>query len=897
MPDFDADFEDLDQKFESLFDREHELVQGCLYRSAIRLAGEIRRLAKAEQRIMPYLKAGFTIMNHASELFDPASARDQAIELIGLLESEDRARAIQPDLPEDEYSHAVGWMSACAYDNLAKATASLHGYNSDGMHQCIGEGIQVCRRTGKLECVRCFREYATDVYVAADDLDMALHFARAGVAQRDSGPHDRRFVGAEDVATIQILQGDLEAALETNAITWEMARLYHSPRSAFLRTRVATLELYHLFGDPARGERVAAPATGDERPTAADLEDPPPGEDPSHEMLRDQALAVAACCGGDYQNALAKLEKWDRLLVEKGELDTWFGNRLRLLATCRLAGNDRDLERLAVPLEKKAQGTRDWLTLRRLKRLLDPSTAPAPVSTIADFRVGPFAAKTSATMPADMPIAAESTAAVTAEATPSSSDSNTPPDYIAAFWDRMVRASQRDDGDSEIAAILHDLLAIDPKGVKDLHEANWLIHTARYVVGDCSTGREVWQWAQSVVEPWKSDATAISLMATLGTSLRFGPNEELEDLVSVERLEAMFRESIDLDPHKPRNFTRAGKFFAFMENLGEAERCYARGFRLERSDPQLALALAEIYTQTDRKHDTLAALDMCLREGTDEPEVAWQAAISAFQLDQFESALTYLDRREELAPGAEWTNYYRASSLLDLDRPAEALAAAEEEARRNPDCPFGPQVLIASAVGALGRVDEFRERLRAVLDAPLAEVDYLSKFGLAALLRRLWISTSCLPKSDRLRTELEDRLLAAGLSPNDLYEPVRRARKKVEGLNTYEVLLVQPLDERWQSFPGRLHGQEDWTHYAIPWLVLARNEKEAINLVMPWQSRCYPLPAEVIEVSIQSEDYTDSPGVVWQGWRDNVEPAEEGEANNDEDSFDDDNDDDDDDDE
>jgi hypothetical protein len=45
------------------------------------------------------------------------------------------------------------------------------------MHGCISDGIQVCQRTGKLECVNCFREYAAEVYLAADDLPMALHQA------------------------------------------------------------------------------------------------------------------------------------------------------------------------------------------------------------------------------------------------------------------------------------------------------------------------------------------------------------------------------------------------------------------------------------------------------------------------------------------------------------------------------------------------------------------------------------------------------------------------------------------------------------------------------------------------------------------------------------------------
>src|SRR5262245_62031138 len=115
MPD-DQEFEDLDERFNAMHGRESELVQSCQYRSAIRIAGEIRRLAKSEQRLIPYMHACFTIMNHGIDLLEPESARDRAIELISLLESDDRARAIEPDLPEAEYAESCAWMTSCAYD-------------------------------------------------------------------------------------------------------------------------------------------------------------------------------------------------------------------------------------------------------------------------------------------------------------------------------------------------------------------------------------------------------------------------------------------------------------------------------------------------------------------------------------------------------------------------------------------------------------------------------------------------------------------------------------------------------------------------------------------------------------------------------------------------------------
>src|SRR6185503_14300215 len=114
-----------------------ELITLCLYRSAVRVANERRRLARSEQLLIPYMRASFDVMNSAKDLLEPEIGRDTALELVSLLESSDRARSIQSDLPELEYESTAAWLTACSYDNLAKAIANLNGYNSDGVHACI----------------------------------------------------------------------------------------------------------------------------------------------------------------------------------------------------------------------------------------------------------------------------------------------------------------------------------------------------------------------------------------------------------------------------------------------------------------------------------------------------------------------------------------------------------------------------------------------------------------------------------------------------------------------------------------------------------------------------------------------------------------------------------------
>jgi hypothetical protein len=51
--------------------------------------------------------------------------------------------------------------------------------------------------------------------------------------------------------------------------------------------------------------------------------------------------------------------------------------------------------------------------------------------------------------------------------------------------------------------------------------------------------------------------------------------------------------------------------------------------------------------------------------------------MTANRVQQFDLMLTYLDRYNEVVPDSPSYWLYRANALLELDRPAEALAAAD----------------------------------------------------------------------------------------------------------------------------------------------------------------------------------------------------------------------------
>jgi tetratricopeptide (TPR) repeat protein len=849
--------EDLEGRFASMYREIYDASTESRARTAVRLATEMRRLARAEHRLLPYIQALFTQTNKGTRtLQDPELGREAAVELIAVLESEDRARLVQPDLDLAAYEEAVAERSSCAYDNLASAVAYLQGYNSAGLRDVVNEGIQICRRTGKLPCITCFREYAAEVRRAGDDLEMALHHARQVIEHGKDparGDFDRRWSGADCEVELLTLSGQLDAAEAAAGRAMVLAAGYHDPYAARIKTYQRLEALQRLRGD------------AESEPDTGGLEPPPPGEAPDYEFRRDLNGALRATVRGEHDAAIRLLSDWDRRLTERQCLPDWFETRLRLIAAHRLAGRNDRVAALARPLEARAREADDWLTLRRLARLLDTSEVATPHAAVAPFTSGPYAGPQTATAPtpptADGP---SPQANAPAEATPLEGE-------FAGLLARMNEAS-----DPEVRRALREaILAFGPDRVVDPRDAARLLGLIHYLVEDASDAERTWRWAEALTAPFAQNATVLNQVAALGDTLRDLPDSPVAETISARHVEALFRRSLDLDPNDAGNFARAGGFFLGQEALGEAERCLARGFRLARGNTFLALRLADLYSQSDRPRDALAVLDMALREGCNAPEAAWKAALLAHNLDRFDALLTYLDRFEELHPGQPWAEFYRASGLLRLGRAADARAALDEEERRNPTAVVPITVLRACAAAGLNDVDDLRRRLAEVLAAKLSTMTDLTFHGLVRLSERLWQAAKTLPDDEPLRQALIARLLETGLAPNDLFDAPRRANPKREGLNFYVCTVVQPLDDSWADSHARLDGESDWTSYRLPWGVLAPGEAEAEERVLGWQARCYPLPAHVEETEQRDDGYADHPGVVWQGQREGITENDE----------------------
>lgn len=859
----DEEFEDIDRRLDELEERIRDASLRCHNRSEIRIAREGRRLAKQEHRLIPYLSFSFHLINSSDDVLDVKQGCEVAVEMIALLEDEDRARQFQADLPMDEYEHTKWWLTSFAYKKLATLTGHAQGYNSDGMHQCISDGMNVCRRTGNLREILHFREFACEVYRAADDLDMALHFARGSLELQESDDSNRKVASADDAASVLCLQGKLEAAVEMTQRGWQYCLQFHNPYLAQLNFLPLAREVAALAGRSDLLAMLPRIVTADEvvdLPEEYLLRIPPEDECPYFKFLLDQSLAVEAACRGDAADAIRLLQPWDRQLYQSQCLTRWFGVRCRLIAVCRMAGQMDQARKLADACEVVAAGARDWVTLRRLKVLLDESATVTPMALVSEPDCGPFSRPSNAISPAEPALqVSEQSATPIAPGSPWEA-------IIAGFYERL----QASDSQPNIAeTVSAEILAIEPPLIANPDDAGKLLHLIRFLTKPAQA-RSVLVWAGQMLERFLEDATVISMYAALGAHLRAPAGSDLDDLVTEERIESLFRQSLDLNANSPGNFARAGMYQLRRENYGEAERCLARSFRLDRRAAIVAISLAEVYSMTDRQRDALEVLDMAIREGADNPQLAWEAAIRANNLAQFVAVLAYLDLFEKSSPDTPWANHYRAYALLELNRPDEALVALDREAANNPDAPYPVQLQRVSALGQLRRADEYRHQLVELLATPMTGVTYLSSVGLQRLFRRLWASSRWLDRNDPLSVALQNHLVATGLAANDFFDDLRTSAEgesSTQDIRFYRIFVRQLLDAKWRTSPGCLAGEENWNSYDIAWGVLATDETAARELVLNWQRRCYPGPAEVIEVDCRDETYQDFPGVVWQGQR------------------------------
>lgn len=844
MNDF-AEFSEIDQQLEDLASQAGELIAPAIYRSSFELYEQLRQKAKREQRAYFYILSVFHQMDEAQYLLDFATMRERAIELISLLESEEQCRKIQPDMPPQLYEALVYQMSACAYENLAEATGQIDGYNSEGMQACIADGLHICRKTGKLACVGCFREYSCDVYLSADDEELATHqislVLDGSTPLSDRG--DRRWLVKKKLAWLGALAGRHDEAIRLCREALELSDAEEVTLKLEARLRV----LYDLDGLLiAAGQPAEMP--GD---SACDHH-PPEDECPLFDLSRAMNEALALTVAEKFDDAAEILTHWDRRLGQQKSSHLWFEIRLRLIANSMLAGNDRQAEKLAAQLQKRANSASDWLTLRRLTALQDE-----------DFPVSPLAIygrpKTEDSAEEKPDAQADSDSSVKERKIPDTPLAAT----IESFGKRLSEIAEESFLD-DLAQLRSEVMAIGLDDITTREDACGLLFMVCYMLGDHEQVQSVWQWANQLVAKFDDDAAALSLLGDLGNRIRFGPNTEFSQTITVERLDPIFRKALQQDDVGPRTYMRCGDHYMATENHGEAERCYARGFRLLRSAGDIALRLASLYRDTDRPRDALHVLDLSIREGADDPRVAWEAALTAFMLDRFEIMLTYLDQYESDVGTEPWIDYYRSIGLLEQGDGHGAKVAIERERDLIGKDAFHLDIVTGCALAAAGELDSAESFFRRAGETPLYEAEMLSPSGISALLHRAEAAAkSSLPE---FLGRFQNRILQAGFAGEEFFAE-QRERQEATKVNYYRCLLNQPLDDQWQSFPARMAHQEDWESYLAEWGVLAKDEDHAEEEALAAQALCYHLPAQMEGMQLVEEGFEDSPGIVWQGMR------------------------------
>jgi tetratricopeptide (TPR) repeat protein len=867
---------ELEQMFRDLELKYHELSDRNLERSSMRVAQEIRRLAKSERKLIPYLTGSFRAMVGSSQMLQPGQGRDLAIELISLLESEAAARNFQGDLPMEEYEATVQWMSSCAYDNLATCVASIEGFNSGEMHQCIHEGIQVCRRTGKLQCINCFREYASEVYAASDDLEMAIHFSKVGMEAEPSGAQDRRWCSARSLAELQLQQGDLVAAEQTMGKVLELVDTYHSPKSAAIISWNIQSHIALLFG---RAE-----------PPMPDF--PPRGESPHKELRLEQLIALRETIAGQWDQAIERLMQSESLLRERKILSEVFRNRLQLLSVLKFCNRLEPMKRLAEELKQWAEPASDHLTLRFVERLLDPNVPAAPYPTLLPLNAGPFS-----TQPRRSPSTADNAKRSTdGEASVATGDASPdhqaipdgdatpvnrlPPPAIASWLEKLPTLLQDDSAPLETLVEQHrQLLMKHPLPVETAIDAAWLLHCMALPLADHAEPASKWDWANRLAQTHLGDGACLSLLAFFGHQLQ----EQGFPTLPVDTLQSMFQTSLKLVPDGARSFFRAGLFFMGIGKTGEAERCLARAFRLSRDDHGVANTLAELYAGTERELDGLEVLDMCIRAGCADPATLLRAAQLAQMFNRHEEALLYLDRLESVTSGGILLgDVLRASSQLELERYEEAgdtiancVDMAEQDDGEEGTGP-NPQLLILMATAAAGTKSSslVAEMISNLAQFPMSVFSEFPVGHTSMMFNRLWkVLSNQLPEHPML-PELETILFESCIVPPALFEVQRSvaAEKESDDLKYYAISLHQPLDDDWYLFRGCWSHQSEWVSYRVTWGVLALSEPQAVQIALANQSRCYPKAAEVESVQMLHDGITEYPGVIWQGQREGELP-------------------------
>ena len=894
----------IEKELSGINDAAGDLMESAFCDSAYKMYGELRSRARAEGQLSYYVFGTFFQMTLAERLLQFERVRERAVELIAIFEDEEQARKIEPSLDLDQYENLIYSMGACAYEVLAEATGALDGFNSEGMQECLTGGIEVCHRIGKLSCIQCFREYACDTHTAADDYELARYHCNQVLNQESEFPErgDRRWLAMLRLASMDVFEGQHDAARAKLEQAYELAL---SPSNNDKQGAIVSIMLERHSLDLIEDYEI------DPRTMKVLKELPPRGECPEYDLDVDLLTSIGHIVNQEWEKAEKLLLSWNKTLKQSKAITKWLETGIRLVALYRLRGDFAKAKRLCVQFEEAATKANDWQSIRRLHQIMDESVDVTPLGTVVKNTRSP----TALPQPEPVNLATELETSVVNEASKEKEETPLGP-WMDDLTERMHIAGKEAEKNGQekvdVSPFRHELLQRPIKDfdhAEDIGRALYLMHFL--ITPDCDRG-QVWKWANTLVSTKQDVAYLISLLARLGMTISMldrltaeldfegmrASIDDLEDLddddlededlddddefdedeqlsrahvlpptsISNDRLEQLVRKSLQMDATGVNNNFRAAEVFEYIGNAGEAERCYARSFKLDRTRDDAALALSRIYSETDRLQDALYVLDLCIREGGDSGELLFEAALKAHALTQHELQVSFLQKLHERHAPSPWTYYYLSSGLLELKRPQEAMDAIEREVVLFQSSGLHIDSVRAAAHAQLGQSEEAIKYIQLALSRPLSKITDLTLSGVSGAFERLITAAKMCPNQKDLQFRVEQKMLVAGIATESYFEQVR-AHEKPCDLFLYQCYVSQPLDDAWPDSDGCMPDQRDWQAYVAQWGVLARDADEAEKIALEWQAKCYSIEGMLVDMDGSDDTLHDRPGVAFQGPR------------------------------
>ncbi|MDO5566934.1 MAG: hypothetical protein Q4G59_09785, partial [Planctomycetia bacterium] len=584
--------------------------------------------------------------------------------MIAYLEDSDKAKKFQSDYDEDQYAYFVHEFLTGAYDNLAVHTAMQLGYNSPTVAGAVDDGIQVCRRTGNLEAIHGFREYATYVYQASGDYEMAEMYAKQNFGLLDSTKTEKRnFESLELLIALSMQQGKLQAALEYLDEIHPFVDIYHDPEYARKTLLLRAERLFWLAGKENEFADYLAAHGYKGMPTL------PPREENGKvawELTLTDAVKLAR--QNKFVEAANVLREFDQFLRARDVLNRWFDIRLARIACLLMAqaagqAVDDNVARLKSELRDRANEAHHWSAISALDAIESGELPLNPLAIGFPIDIGPYAVPgtpvSHACLKQDSPFETGVRRRISpgdpSHGTASENDSplikkayrqiervnsvlmyrdqfNIRKDQAAHAGEdvsNMTFPQQREFGevqDEVLAAALELTVESCPTLTPDeLHAMSRPLFILENINTD-EMIKKVWTWIASFDVMFKDSPRYMTTRALMAHQLHknavsMSLDPDLLGLPSEETTIKLITKTHKLVPQNITTALAAGVICNDNNRTQDALYYYSRVCHLERENDYATNELAHLYAKEDRPKDALAVIDLYCRAGGRNPVI------------------------------------------------------------------------------------------------------------------------------------------------------------------------------------------------------------------------------------------------------------------------------------